>query len=41
MVVDISDKCHERYSLSVQDVADFESKYGLIPKGSCVMVKTD
>ena len=40
VVLDISDKCHELYSLSAQDVAIFESKYGLIPKGSCVMVKT-
>ena len=28
------------YSLSAEDVSDFESKYGIIPKGSCVMVKT-
>jgi kynurenine formamidase len=40
VVLDISDKCFERYSLSVQDVEDFESKYGTISKGSCVMVKT-
>ncbi|MFN7709936.1 MAG: cyclase family protein [Holosporales bacterium] len=40
VVIDISDQCHERYSLSAQDIADFESKYGVIPKGSCVMVKT-
>lgn len=40
MVIDVSGKCFERYSLSVQDLADFESKYGLIQKGSCVMVKT-
>ena len=40
VVIDVSDKCFERYSLSVQDIADFESKYGLIPKSSCVFVKT-
>ncbi len=40
VVIDVSDKCHERYRLSAEDVADFESKYGLIPEGSCVMVKT-
>ncbi|QQS16643.1 MAG: cyclase family protein [Neisseriales bacterium] len=40
VVINVSDKCHERYSLSAQDVLDFESKYGLIPKGSCAMVKT-
>jgi kynurenine formamidase len=40
VVIDVSDQCFERYSLSPQDVANFERKYGLIPKGSCVMVKT-
>lgn len=41
VVIDVSDQCHERYSLSAEDVTDFESKYGLIQKSSCVMVKTD
>jgi kynurenine formamidase len=40
VVIDISDQCHERYSLSAQDIADFESKYGKIASGSCVFVKT-
>jgi kynurenine formamidase len=40
VVIDISGQCHERYSLSAQDIADFESKYGKIPAGSCVMVNT-
>ncbi len=40
VVIDISDKCHERYSLSIQDVMDFESTYGSITKGSYVMVHT-
>lgn len=40
VVIDVSDKCHERYSLSVQDIADFESKFGTITQNSCVMVKT-
>ena len=40
VVIDVAGKSHERYSLSTQDVADFESKYGVIEKGSCVMVKT-
>lgn len=40
LVIDVSNKCHERYSLSVQDIMDFESKFGPIAKGSCVMVKT-
>ena len=40
VVIDVEDKCHERYSLSVKDVEDFESEYGTIAKNSCVMVKT-
>lgn len=40
VVIDISEKCHERYSLSVQDITDFESRLGRINQGSCVMVKT-
>lgn len=40
VVIDISDQCHERYSLSIQEIKDFEDKYGIIPKNSCVMVKT-
>lgn len=40
VVIDISHKCHERYSLSVQDVADFEVTHGKIAGGVCVFVKT-
>ncbi|MFO1257543.1 MAG: cyclase family protein [Gammaproteobacteria bacterium] len=40
VIIDISNKSHERYSLSAQDIADFESEYGKIAGGSCVMVKT-
>lgn len=40
VVIDVSDKCHERYTLSTQDITDFESKVGPIAKGACVMVKT-
>ena len=40
VVIDISNKCHERYSLSTQDIRDFESKYNKIARGSCVFVKT-
>jgi len=40
VLIDVSDKCYERYSLSAQDVADFESKYGKIADGACVFVKT-
>lgn len=40
VVIDASDKCFERYSLTAQDIADFESKHGSIAKGSCVMIKS-
>jgi kynurenine formamidase len=40
VVMDVSHQCHERYSLSVQDILDFESKHGPIPKGCGVFVKT-
>lgn len=40
VVIDVSDQCHERYSLSVHDIADFESKHGKIAAGSCVLVHT-
>ena len=40
VVVDIADQCHERYSLTLQDVANFESKHGRIERDSCVMIRT-
>ena len=40
VVIDVSDQCHERYSLSAQDIADFENKHSKIAGGSCVFVKT-
>lgn len=40
VVIDVSCKCHERYSLSVQDVEDFESQFGPIAQVASVMVKT-
>lgn len=40
IVIDISEKCHERYSLSAQDIIEFECKFETIPKGSCVMINT-
>jgi len=40
VVIDVSDKSHERYSVAPADITAFESKYGLISKGSCVMFKT-
>lgn len=40
IVMDVSDQCHERYSLSVQNILDFDRIHGPIPKGCCVFVKT-
>ncbi len=40
VVMDISHKCHERYSLCIQDVTEFERIHGKIAAGSCVFVKT-
>ena len=40
VVIDIADRCHERYSLTLEDVAEFESQFGPIVQGSCVMIKT-
>ncbi len=41
VVIDVSNQCHEHYSLTPEDIGAFESKHGPINKGSCVMVKTD
>lgn len=40
VVIDIRKVSHERYSLSVQDVLDFEKVHGAIVEGSFVMVRT-
>lgn len=40
VVLDVSDKCQERYSLKIEDIHFFEKQYGPIPKGSCVIIKT-
>jgi len=39
-VIDVSDKCHEKYIVTPEDVRDFERQYGILPEGSCVMIKT-
>ncbi|MBX9697442.1 MAG: cyclase family protein [Alphaproteobacteria bacterium] len=39
-VIDVFDKCHERFSVIPEDITDFERTYGPITKGSCVMIKT-
>lgn len=40
VVLDVAAHCHERYSLSAQDVMDFEKTHGPIAQGSCVLVST-
>ncbi len=39
-VIDVSDKAHERYSVSAEDVQAFEKKYGAIPQNSFVIIYT-
>ncbi len=39
-VIDVEYKAHERYSLTQDDILEFESKHTQITKGSCVMIKT-
>jgi len=40
VIIDISSKCHERYSLTLEDITEFERQYDTINKDTCVMVKT-
>lgn len=40
VVIDVSDKMHERYSLLVEDIEVFEKQYGEIEAGFCVFVYT-
>lgn len=40
VVIDVTDKCHPLYSVTLEDISDFESKFGSIAKGSCVLIKT-
>ena len=40
VVIDVSHKSHERYSVAPEDIIAFESKYSLISIGSCVIIKT-
>lgn len=39
-VIDVSEKAHENYSLTVEDIAEFEKKHGQIPPGYFVMIRT-
>jgi kynurenine formamidase len=38
VVLDVSKKAHERYSLTVDDVHEFESRYGALPTGCFVII---
>lgn len=40
VVIDISTQMHAHYSVTPTDITQFENKYGLINKGSCVMINT-
>lgn len=40
VVVDVSNKAHESYSVSIEDILTFESIQGIIAAGSCVLIKT-
>ncbi len=40
VVIDVSGRCHARYTVTVKDITEFENIYGRILKGSCVMIKT-
>lgn len=39
-VIDVSNKVHDRYSVTVDDIRLFEEKYGVIPKNTLVMIYT-
>lgn len=40
VVIDVSHKAHATYSMSVEDILEYEKTYGLIPENACVMVYT-
>lgn len=40
VVIDVSVKAHERYSLSVLDIEQFEQQHGKIPPSSFVLIRT-
>lgn len=40
VVINVSDKTHEKYSVSVNDIKDFEEKYGRINSGTFVIIYT-
>lgn len=40
IVIDVSKKAHERYSVSIDDIKEFENNFGAICEGHFVMIKT-
>lgn len=40
IVIDLSQKMHARYSVSQEDIINFEKIYGTITKNSCVLIRT-
>lgn len=40
IVIDVSKKSNEYYSLTIEDVSDFEKQYGTIPEGAFVLINT-
>ena len=40
VVIDVTVKCYERYSLTLADIHAFENQYGAIAKSACVMINT-
>jgi kynurenine formamidase len=40
VVIDVSGQAHERSSVLPEDITAFESVYGTISQGSCVMIRT-
>lgn len=39
-VIDVTNQAHKRYSVSLNDIDEFELQHGNIQSGSCVMIKT-
>ncbi|MBN9543306.1 MAG: cyclase family protein [Alphaproteobacteria bacterium] len=40
IIIDVSDRCHARFSLAKSDIIEFENKHGQINKSTCVMINT-
>lgn len=40
VVIDVSEKVDQHYALSVNDIAEFEAKYGAMPEKSIVIIHT-